>query len=242
MREARPRAEACQRLSVGELRRLAAPGAQSLTLADGQALALQWRPVVGCYGGRGQALLIGCPVCGAWGRVLWCPPGQGWGCWRCRPVSHRSHRRPGGGRWRIFGKGPDWHRQQIADEQDRIAEMLGLQRRALLMGRVMDWRPDRLFWTLRDIQNAPRRPDAPRLSARRRDALERRLDALESARLLAVMGGLPGMIGPNEGTPRLMAIHSRLELEESRWAMRRPPRDPRTIRGAMAAAPEPQHR
>jgi hypothetical protein len=215
MAEARPRAEACQRVAVGELRRLAAPGAQSLTLPDGQALALQWRPVVGCYGGRGQALLIGCPVCGAWGRVLWRPPGQGWGCWRCRPVSHRSHRRPGGRN----RKPASWHAARIRAAQTRTAALLGVA-----------WPPPGLpvSWGLGDLLRVTCRPGGPRLSIERRGALLERLSALETLRLSVVLPAVCadlralGAEPPSLGRLGVVAELARETVKATAWAVRRP--------------------
>lgn len=221
----RPRAEDCDRLTAASLRPQVPAGAPSHCLPDGTALALRWAPVRGCYGTQeGQALLIACPCCSRPARVLWCPPGTGWGCWRCRPVSHRSHRRPGGRRHRR--KPPAWHLERICSEQDQVAELLGLAP----TGR-RGWRPQRLLWQLIDIQTAERRPDAPRISARRRDALERRIDALETMRMLTALATCPvQLVGPSETTPKLMKAYAHLELEETAWAMRRPARDPRSPR------------
>lgn len=105
--------------------------------------------------------------------------------------------------------------------------MLGLARVGL-----RSWRPTRLIWGLTDLRNHPRRPDAPRLSARRRDALEQRLNALESVRILRIIGACPvQLIGPQDDRPRLMLAHARLVMDETRWAMRRPTRDPRSLTG-----------
>lgn len=229
----RPKAERCERFTITDLRGLVQRGEPSCCLPDGTALRLQWRPVRGCYGGSGLAALIACPAgCGRWCRVLWrapspesadaVEPGLGWGCWACRPVSHRSHRRPGSHRTR---KPAVWHHDAVCAQQDRIAEMLGLAHVGL-----RSWRPTRLIWGLADLRSHPRRPDAPRLSARRRDALERRLNALESVRVLRIIGAAPvPLVGPQDDTPKLMLAHARLVMAETRWAMRRTPRDCRSL-------------
>ena len=92
----RHRAEACDRLALADVRPLVEPGAAAAALPDGTALALRWGTARGCYGGRpGRVLLLSCPVCSRSARVLWRPPGCGWGCCKCWPLSHASHRRPG---------------------------------------------------------------------------------------------------------------------------------------------------
>lgn len=97
---------------------------------------------------------------------------------------------------------------------------------------LRSWRPTRLIWGLTDLRNHPRRPGAPRLSARRRDALEQRLNALESVRVLRIIGAAPvPLVGPQDGTPALMLAHARLVMAETRWAMRRTARDPRSLAG-----------
>ena len=81
----RPRAECCHRLALADLRPLVQPGDAALDLPDGTTLALRWGGVRGCFGGRpGRALLLVCPICSRSARVLWRPPGCGWGCcWGC---------------------------------------------------------------------------------------------------------------------------------------------------------------
>ena len=97
----RHRAEACDRLALADVRPLVEPGAAAAALPDGTALDLRWGTARGCYGGRpGRVLLLSCPVCSRSARVLWRPPGCGWGCCKCWPLSHASHRRPGAHRGR----------------------------------------------------------------------------------------------------------------------------------------------
>lgn len=222
----RPRAEACGRLTVGQLRRRVEAGAPSCQLADGTALALRWAPVRGCFGGRGRALVMICPVCEASCRVIWRPPGQGWGCWRCRPVSHRSHRRPGSRRGRP--KPTRWRLEQIATEQRRCTELLALEH----------WPPQRLFWSWRHLLVEPRRPGAPVLSAARELALAQRCCALETLRVAALLPGIDAELRgwghelppwPSKG--REVAAAKRL-LEDTAWSVRRPAGDPRKPRAA----------
>lgn len=221
----RPRAEDCQQLRVGQLRQLVRPGDRQLVLNDGTTLLLHWAPVRGCWGGEGVALVVACPACGARCRLLRRPPGEGWGCWRCRPISHPSHRRPGthGGQ----NKPPSWKLARNADRQQQAAELLGLQQ----------WPPKRVLWSRSDLLREPRRPDAPVLSARRELALIRRLDALESERLGLLLpsirqeleqygGELPDW--PN-WDQHLAEV--RRQLAQTAWAVRRPAGDPRTTRG-----------
>ena len=74
-----------------------------------------------------------------------------------------------------------------------MADLLGLQH----------WPPKRVLWGLQDLQAESRAPDAPRLSAERREALERRLTVLEDIRICTFaplirregksLGGLPAV-------------------------------------------------
>lgn len=219
----RPRAEHCHRLTVGSLRPLVTAGADRHRLADGAELGLLWRPVRGCYGGRGRALLVRCPDCGRPCRVLWRPPGRGWGCWACRPVSHPSHRRPGARAGR--GKPSGWNLARLEAEQRRAAALLGLEA----------WPPARLLWTIADLEAAPRRPDAPRLRPARELALLLRIDALEDRRValvcgevaaqLQALGGGEPVLGPMAAAG-MLARAERI-LQTTRWAMRRPAGDRR---------------
>ena len=93
-----------------------------------------------------------------------------------------------------------------------------------------------MLWTLQDLRNAARLPDAPRLSSQRRDALERRLDALEDLRISAFTPmvqresrRLPGPVAVPALGQGQMAAAARV-LAETSWAMRRQARDPRTLR------------
>jgi hypothetical protein len=229
----RPRAEDCDKLTAAGLRLLVGPTAQSYQLPDGTLLELRWRAVRGGIGGRGVALSLGCPGCLSTVRVLRRPPGEGWSCWRCRPVSHRSHRRSGGARGQR--KPTTWHVDQILSEQRRVVALLGLAQ----------WPPSPLFWSLTDVQALPRVPDAPRLSQHRRAALELRLDALESLRIAAQLPGLAWGL-------RLLGSKQKLDPQEldwvvcaervlkgTAWAMRRQAHDPRTLRLREAHRPEP---
>lgn len=215
---ARPRAESCERLTVGQLRRTVAPDAAAVTLADGQTLALQWAPVEGCYGGRGHALLAGCPCCARWCRVLWRPPGNGWGCWRCKPVSHPSHRRPGGRN----RKPPGWHAARIEATQTRTAALLGVA-----------WPPPGLpvAWGMDDLVRVTCRPGGPRLSLERRAALLQRLSALETLRLSVVLPGVCaglealGAEAPSLGRLGVVTELARETVRATGWAVRRPGRN-----------------
>jgi hypothetical protein len=220
----RPRAEDCLRITGAGLRPFVTPGALHHSLNDGTALELRWATVRGCYGGQGTALALGCPTCSTTVRVLRKPPGECWSCRNCRPVSHRSHRRSGSSRGKQ--KPWSWRIAQVCEEQGRIAEMLGLQH----------WPPKRVLWGLQDLRADARAPDAPRLSAERREALDRRLDALEDIRICAfaplirresqALGCLTAVSTVGE---RYLAAMKR-QLTETSWAMRRQARDPRTLR------------
>jgi len=229
----RPRAEACDRLALVDVRGLVKPGAETAELPDGSALALRWGEARGCYGGRpGCALLLVCPICSRSARVLWRPPGRGWGCCRCWPLSHASHRRPGARKGQP--KPLRWRRDQIHREQYRCAELLGLE----------CWPPLRLLWSARDLQLAARRPDAPRISHHRQQALIHRLDALESLRVLAIIPsvdsfakGLGLALTP---PPAGMGARATETVHATGWAVRRGPRDPRASRGGPAAGIAPK--
>lgn len=225
----RPLAEACERLATGDLRPLVAPDAVAHRLADGTVLQLRWDRVRGCWGGReGRALVLVCPCCDGRCRVLWRPPDAGWGCWRCRPVSHRSHRRPGARRGRRKPEG--WRLAQLADEQRRTASLLGL----------LQWPPEHFLWDASDLRAAHRAPGAPRLCAARREALLLRLCALESLRV----GELAPVVRreledygrqlPKHRGARRMVADARRLLASTDWAVRRPAGDPRTARGSNA--------
>lgn len=224
----RPRAEHAERLNATSLRALVAPGAERHTLADGTTLQLRWRTLSGCFGGAGGvALLVGCPGCDATARVLYRPAGRTWGCWRCHPISHRSHRRSGARRGRP--KPTSWRLDQITAEQRRTAEHLGLQQ----------WPPERLIWGVADLFSAPLVPGAPRLSRDRQLALVLRLDALETLRLVVLLpeidAELKRLDPESEGLPQWPGMESkaaraRRVVGQTAWAMRRPAGDPRTPR------------
>ena len=217
-------AEHCERLNATTLRALVPPEAAAHTLADGTQLRLIWQPVRGCFGGDGVALRVACPGCAAACRVLYRPAGRSWGCWRCHPLSWRSHRRSGSRRGRP--KPTSWKLDQISAEQRRIADLLGLA----------SWPPQRLIWSWRTLPLEARRPDAPRLSPEREQALRRRVCALETLRVAMLLPGIdaalrdfghelsewPGMAGAVAAAKRM--------VEASGWAMRRPAGDPRTPR------------
>jgi hypothetical protein len=202
----RPRAEDCLRITGAGIRLFVAPGALHHRLNDGTALAM------------------GCPACSQTVRVLRKPPGEGWSCRNCRPVSHRSHRRSGASRGNQ--KPWSWRIAQVCDEQGRIAEMLGLEQ----------WPPARLLWSLQDLEGDSRLPDAPRLSAERRMALERRLNALEDIRICTFAPlirrerkALGSLVAVPNAEERYLAAAER-QLAETSWAIRRQARDPRTAR------------
>lgn len=223
----RPWAEHCHRLALADVRPLVEHPAAAVTLGDGTELALRWGPARGCYGGRdGRALLLACPSCGRSCRVLWRPPAEGWACCLCHRLSYSSHRRPGARKG--SPKPMRWRRDAIHREQYRCAELLGLAR----------FPPDRLIWGLRDLGTAPLRPDAPRLSWRRRLALMHRLDALESLRVLTHVPDVDALIRdmgrelapPPDG----MGERAAAVMHRTGWAVRRGPCDPRTARGGRS--------
>lgn len=227
----RPLAEHCERISVTDLRPLVEPGAERHTLADGTRLQLRWAAVRGCFGGReGLALVLRCPGCQAHARVLWRPPGAYWRCWRCQPISHRSHRRPGARRGRP--KPVRWRVAQICAEQRKIADLLGLQH----------WPPQRILWSWKTLGLEARRPDAPRLSSEREWALTLRIDALENMRLALLLPQIDASLRElGQGLPEWPELErgvagSRRVVRATAWAMRRPAQDPRTTRCGVATA------
>ena len=214
----RPRTEACELLAVATLRPLLAPDAEHHTLADGTALELQRRPVRFCFGGGpGVELLAACPSCGAWCRVLRRPPGLGWSCWRCQPVSHPSHRRSGNRKGER--KPASWRVDQLRAQQQRAARALGLEA----------WPPPGLpvCWTLEQLARIRPRPGAPAVSFRRRLALLQRLSALETLALAEVAPGvlsdLEALGGDRLELPQLqgMADRARETVAATGWAVRR---------------------
>lgn len=229
MAKRRPRAERCRRLGLKDIAHLVVAGASSASLPDGTTLRLRWGSARGCFGGRpGRSLLMVCPCCQRSARVLWRPPAQSWGCCRCRPVSHRSHRRSGAQAG--DSKPSTWRAAQLMDQQRRCAALLGLAQ----------WPPNKLLWDWRDLQQADRRPGAPRLSRRRALALTRRLEALEWLRFCAAasqmnrfMAGLNLPPALAHADAEVLCRDAEVLLRITSWAVRRPPQDPRTNRRAV---------
>jgi hypothetical protein len=119
-----------------------------------------------------------------------------------------------------------WRLEAIHAEQRRCVDLLGLAR----------YPPDRLIWSLRDLFEAPLRPDAPRLAWRRRLALLQRLDALESLRVLSHAPGIMALckqVGSTADLSPPEGLRERAEevIHRTGWAVRRGPCDPRTTRG-----------
>jgi len=98
------------------------------------------------------------------------------------------------------------------------------------------WPPDRIIWSARDLWLAPRRPDAPRISYHRQQALIHRLDALESLRVLAIIPSVNSFIKTMglalEPPPAGMGPRATETVHATGWAVRRGARDPRSSRGA----------
>lgn len=221
----RPRPEDCQRLCGAVLKRVVAHGDDHHRLADGTVLRLIWRPVRCCFGGSGgQELLLSCPRCGTPRRCLHRPRGCGWCCWRCTPLSTAAHRRSGARRGRE--KPVSWRLAQLEEEQQQAVDLLALEQ----------WPPPPLLWSLADLRRVPRRPDAPRLSEIRVEALLLRIDALQSLKLGALMPLL--QLESPAGLETL--VHRARAMEEAtRWAVRRPARDGRTTRSSTPRSTSP---
>lgn len=116
------------------------------------------------------------------------------------------------------------------DQQRRCAALLGLAQ----------WPPNKLLWDWRDLQQADRRPGAPRLSRRRALALTRRLEALEWLRFCAAasqmnrfMAGLNLPPALAHADAEVLCRDAEVLLRITSWAVRRPPQDPRTNRRAV---------
>ncbi len=218
----RPRAEACERLTISTLRPLVERNATSTTLEDGTLLQLAWSSVKSCYGGTGLALLILCPGCSRRCRVLHCPPGRGWGCWKCTPISTPSHRRSGSRRGRP--KPETWHIDRHKEEEARVLRLLGLERRV---------GEDRSAWML---LWASRRVN-PGMGRKRRQAL---VDRALAHRNLAQVTGLlylrrdlivlGATLAPVPDLLSAVVAMAEETISRTSWAMRRPARDVRTGR------------
>lgn len=177
MSRQRLRAEECQRLTLADVKPLVRPGAAEAILPDGKPMAIRWSDVKGCFGGGvGRALLLVCPTCQRSSRVLHRKRSRDlWGCWACRPLSVRSHRRSGARRGR--SKPRSWHLDRIMAEQKRCIDLLGLA----------SWPPEPLIWSWRHVLTIPRRSGSPRLTERKAKALAVRLDVLDRERLVVLM-------------------------------------------------------
>jgi hypothetical protein len=221
----------CDTLRISALRlRLPEPNAPEYRLPSGTVLMLHRVACMG-RGAGGHRLLADCPGCGARVTLLRRPPGGSWACWRCQPVSHQSWRRSGAPKGRR--KPRSWRLAQINDAQSRLVRLLGLA----------GWPPGSL-WGLDDLRRAPRKADAPPLSLRRRDALERRLDAYESLRVAELVPMVLELMGQPESAAAEPAMarrlaHAKATLRDTRWAVRRQARDPRTLRRLDATRAEP---
>lgn len=225
-------AECCRRLELLSVRSMVQLGDTACALKDGTSLQLRWAEVKGCFGGRhGHALLMVCPGCERSVRVLWRPPAGKWGCWRCNPISHRSHRRSGARKG--MPKPTTWRSAQLMDQQRRCADLLGLA----------EWPPQQLIWGWEDLLEAPRRPDAPRVSHHRALALAKRLDALDALRLYNHATGMNRCM-KGLGLPAAIAHADADDLREggdavlmlTGWAVRRKACDSRRNRTRQAAS------
>ncbi len=228
MNSRRPRSEACRKLTLRHVRPRVAPGDERVILKDQTVISLRWSEIRGCFGDKpGQALMMLCPVCARSCRVLWKPPSRSWGCCRCRPVSHPSHRRSGARRGRP--KPYTWTLAQLHVRQRKCAELMGLA----------EWPPNALLWSAEDLLLSPRRPGAPRITLKRAVALARHIDALDALRLCAsapAMNRAMKSIGHREALADCEARHLLGQavqvITDTNWALRRGSSDARRRRGS----------
>ena len=219
MSRQRLRAEDCKRLTLADVKPLVHPGDALAILPDGTPLAIRWSDVKGCFGGGvGQALLLVCPACQRSSRVLHRKRSRDpWGCWACRPLSVRSHRRSGARRGR--SKPKTWHLDRIMAEQKRCIGLLGLA----------SWPPEPLIWGWRHVLAMPRHNGAPRLTERRAKALAVRLDVLDRERLVMQMSAANQWLN-GQGQPLLVdsstlgRLHNQALVIKriTAWSVRRP--------------------
>lgn len=165
-------AEKCGRLIARDVRKMVQVGDESVTLSDGFVLQLRWAEIRG-YCAPAKCIKLVCPVCDRNTDLLWLPPGGSWKCYKCVPVCYPSERRTGS---RNGQKHINWHRARLIDQQKVCVELLGL----------IEWPLKKAMWTWEDVLDAPQRPDAPVIRARRAEALAKRLDALDALRLALI--------------------------------------------------------
>lgn len=219
---ARPRAEDCARLTVGDLRPGVARGAATTVLSDGVEIGLAWRPTAGSFGGSGLAMVLVCPTCRRHCRTIHQPPGDPWSCWSCCPLSMPSHRRSGARAGRP--KPSTWRTDQLRSEQRRALALLGLER---LVGSPWNPQPPFIAAMSRKTRIHPER----RLALADRAVAARTLAEIETLR--SVAGGLGRLGGDPVAIPAAMGAMERLcsdVLERTGWATRRPASDARTGR------------
>ena len=207
---------------MGILRGQVERGDRITTLREGTHLVLAWNPVKGCFAAPGLALLILSPGCSRRGRVLYRPPGRGWGCWICTPISTPSHRRSGSRRGRP--KPDTWHIDRHKEEETRVLRLLVLERRE---------GEDRSAWMLLWAS----RRDNPSIGRERRYALVDRALAhrnlaqatgrLFLRRDLISLGATLASVSDLLSAAVAMAEET---ISRTSWAMRRPGQDVRTGR------------
>jgi hypothetical protein len=88
---------------------------------------------------------------------------------------------------------------------------------------------------MEEVLQLPTRPDAPRLSARRREALLLRIDALRDLQIAMALPGFCADLkehgidgGGSLPNVQRLAYLGRIGIEITEWSVRRPPRDPRS--------------
>jgi hypothetical protein len=219
---ARPRAEDCLRLTVGDLRLGVARGAATTVLSDGVEIELAWRPTAGSFGGSGLAMVLVCPTCRRHCRTIHQPPGGAWSCWSCCPLSMPSHRRSGARAGRP--KPSTWRTDQLRSEQRRALALLGLER---LVDSPSRWSANGLVALSRKTRIHPRR----RLALAERVVAAHALATIATLRSVAGalerMGGVAPSMPPTTSAVELIY---REALQTTSWATRRPASDARTGR------------
>lgn len=220
--------EKCRRLMAREVRKKVSVGDETVRLDDGLVLKLRWNEVKGVWAGSKSIAMV-CTGCGVNSCVLYQAPGRAlWQCYKCVPISYQSERRSGP----VRGARPlKYVLAQIEAHQQACVEMLGLA----------EWPLKKAFWTWEDILAAPRKPEARRITAARKEALAKRLDAWDALRVCALTpGGNSALIYNGETAAihksdlRALRAAGQAMIKATAWSTRR--RAPRFVRPRSATS------